>query len=106
MERKPIQVQISVDSKKEAERISLFLLESKLAACVQQAKIISRYIWKGQIEKAEEYILFIKTFSDKFEIIEQEIKKRHTYEIPEIIATPIDYISKDYEDWIRESLGD
>ncbi|UJG41499.1 MAG: divalent-cation tolerance protein CutA [Candidatus Heimdallarchaeum aukensis] len=100
----PIHLHVSIDSKEEAERISNFLLEEKLVVCVQISKIHSKYWWKGKIEKAEEYLVIAKTFSDKFHDIVEELKKHHTYEIPEIIALPIKYASDEYIEWMRESI--
>ncbi len=99
-----IQIQISVDSLEEANRLANFLLSSKLAASVQQIKSSTQYLWEGKIEEAEEYIILIQTLASKFKEIESEIKKRHTYEVPEIIALPIEKISKDYYNWIVRSL--
>ena len=100
----PIHLHVSINSKEEAERLSNFLLEEKLVVCVQISKIHSKYWWKGNIEVAEEYLVIAKTFSDKFQIIVEEIKKRHTYEIPEIIALPIKYSSEEYLEWMRETI--
>ncbi|MHA1869205.1 MAG: divalent-cation tolerance protein CutA [Candidatus Heimdallarchaeaceae archaeon] len=100
----PIHLHVSINSKEEAERLSNFLLEEKLVVCVQISKIHSKYWWKGNVEVTEEYLVIAKTFSDKFQIIVEEIKKRHTYEIPEIIALPIKYSSEEYLEWMRETI--
>ena len=77
-----------------------FLVEKKLAACVQISAIDSVYSWKGKIEKAKEYRLVIKGRS--FSAIEKALKKIHPYEVPEIISVPVKS-NKSYLNWINKN---
>ena len=65
--------------------------------------IESRFWWKGKIDRANETLLIVKTKKANFKKIEAEVKKMHSYEVPEIIAVPIAAGSKDYLDWIEDS---
>ncbi|MDR1207196.1 MAG: divalent-cation tolerance protein CutA [Rickettsiales bacterium] len=91
-------------NQKEADKITRALLESRLAACVQQTPINSQYWWKGKIEKSSEILLAIKTMWRPFRFtkIKKLIKENHSYEVPQIIAIPIIAGSKDYLGWIKE----
>ena len=87
------------------EKIGSTLVEEKLAACVNiTSQIKSLYFWKGNVENDSEYLLIIKTRKDKFENLEKRVKEIHPYEVPEIVAIPIILGSKDYLDWIDETL--
>jgi periplasmic divalent cation tolerance protein len=100
-----IQVIVSVPSKAVATKIAEHLLEERLAACVQIIDPIkSMYWWHGDIETADELLCLIKTRSDLFTEIESSIKQLHPYDVPEIIAIPIESGSEDYLDWITESV--
>ena len=87
------------------EKIGSTLVEEKLTTCVNiTSQIKSLYFWKGNVENDSEYLLIIKTRKDKFENLEKRVKEIHPYEVPEIVAIPIILGSKDYLDWIDETL--
>jgi periplasmic divalent cation tolerance protein len=100
-----IQVMTTVEKKEEAEHIARSLVERRLAACVQiLGPITSIYRWKGQVETAGEWLCLIKTREDCYGAVEEAIRSIHTYETPEIIATPITAGSHDYLDWLQNQL--
>ena len=100
-----IQVFTTTEKKEDAEKIAKTLLEKRLAGCVQiVGPIESTYWWKGNVETAEEWLLFIKTRKNLYEELEKAVKEIHPYETPEIIAMPIVTGSKDYLEWLRNEL--
>jgi periplasmic divalent cation tolerance protein len=100
-----IQVFTTTETKEEAEKIAQYLVEQKLAACVQiTGPIASIYRWKGKVENAQEWLCLIKTREDFYIRVETAIKKLHSYETPEIIAVPIVKGSKEYLNWIEDEL--
>jgi len=101
-----IQISTTTETTEQAQKIAQFLVEKKLAACVQiNAPIESIYRWKGKIETANEWLCLIKTREDLFDIVEAAIKRLHSYETPEIIAVPIVKGSKEYLNWIDDELS-
>ncbi len=85
-----------------AEKIARLLVENKYAACVNILPgITSIYAWKGQIESAGEVLLVIKSTKQSYQAIENIIRSHHPYEIPEIIAFPIDHALPEYINWIN-----
>jgi len=100
-----IQVITTVDKKEEAETIARILLEKRLAACVQViGPGMSFFWWKGEIDRAEEYICFIKSRQDLYDRLETAIKAVHPYDIPEILVTPILGGGPDYLKWLETEL--
>jgi len=100
-----IQVMTTSDSRQVAEKIADTLVAQKLAACVQiTSPVRSLYRWKGKVEKAKEYICFIKTRRKFFKKVETVIKKLHNYEVPEIIASEIIDANPDYIGWLDKEL--
>lgn len=84
-----------------AENIARLLVESGLAACVNiLPNITSIYRWQGQLERAEELLLVIKTRQDAYSVLESTIKQHHPYQVPEIIAVSIESGLPDYLHWI------
>lgn len=86
--------------------IARHLVEEKLAACVQiSGPIESIYRWKGKVEGTAEFLCLVKTREDLFAQVETAIKKRHSYQTPEIIAVPIVRGSTEYLSWLDDALS-
>jgi periplasmic divalent cation tolerance protein len=84
-----------------AEALARELLAARLAACVQiGATLQSLYHWRGEIETAEETPVAVKTRRELYPRVEEAIRERHPYELPEIVAVPISDGSRAYIDWI------
>ena len=95
----------TVPDRENAERIAETLVAEQLAACVNIIPgITSVYRWQGAVEKGEELLLFIKTRQDAYSALEQRIRALHPYELPEIIAVPIQTGQKDYIRWIESNI--
>jgi periplasmic divalent cation tolerance protein len=90
-----------------AEALVRELLAARLAACIQiGATVQSLYHWRGQIETALEIPVAIKTRAELYPRVEEAIRRRHPYELPEIIAVPITCGLPAYLDWIAaETAG-
>ena len=95
-------VRTTVDSETAGEKLAVAIVDAKLAACVQQIPIKSIYRWKGVVEHADECLLLAKTRLSLSEELCSFIKKEHSYDVPEIVVTPIISGSEDYLGWIRE----
>ena len=89
-------------SEDEAERIAAGLVEARLAACVQQTPIRSAYRWEGRVVKDEEILLFIKTRTGLYPLVEAWITARHSYDTPEIIMLPVTDGLDAYLAWVDE----
>jgi periplasmic divalent cation tolerance protein len=100
-----LQVLTTVGSEEEAEGLSAALVERRLAACVQMiGPIASRYRWQGKVETAREWMCVAKTEASRYAELEAAIRELHSYDEPEIVATPIVAGSKGYLAWVGESL--
>jgi periplasmic divalent cation tolerance protein len=103
---KYIVVFITASNQKEAEKIAHILVEKKLAACVNIIpRLTSIYRWQAKIERSEESLLIVKTVQSFWPRLANEIKRNHSYDVPEIIALPIVKGSKPYLDWLGSSVG-
>jgi len=84
-----------------AERLAELLLEQRLAACVNiLAPCRSVYRWKGALQHDEEHPMLIKTSAERYGALEQALRQAHPYELPEIIAVPIEQGLPAYLAWV------
>ena len=84
-----------------AERIADALVEKRLVACVNiLAPCRSVYRWKGAVQHDEEHPVLIKTSAERYPALEQALRAAHPYELPEIIAVPIERGLPAYLAWV------
>ncbi len=98
-------VLITATSAEEAQTIARTLIEEKLAACVSRFPVQSTYTWEGNIEEDEEWQLIIKTQRRQFDRLQGRVQDLHSYEVPEIIALPIETGSAAYLNWISSTVS-
>lgn len=84
-----------------AAKISAAVVESGLAACVNQFNgVVSTFRWKGKLCREQEYLLMIKTIAASLGELERCIARLHPYELPEFIAVPCTAGSEPYLQWV------
>jgi len=91
----------------EARRIASKVVRKRLAACatIVLGPVQSIYRWKKKVEVAREQLLLIKTVEKLLPALETEIKRLHSYEVPEILALPALWGSADYLKWLGDNSG-
>jgi periplasmic divalent cation tolerance protein len=98
-----LQVQTTTDSRAEAMELSRAAVESRLAACAQVAgPVASMYWWDGALERAEEWLVLLKLPVDRYDELAAFLAERHSYDEPEIVATPIVAGSESFLRWVRD----
>ncbi len=86
-----------------ASRIATHLVGNRLAACVNiSAQTKSIYRWQGEIETADECMMFIKTSASSYDELEMAILAIHPYELPEVVAVPVETGLQNYLGWINQ----
>jgi periplasmic divalent cation tolerance protein len=84
-----------------AEDLARVLIEERVAACVNiLAPCTSVYRWNEAIEGASEVPVLIKTTRARYAALEAAIRRCHPYELPEIIAVPIERGLPGYLEWV------
>jgi periplasmic divalent cation tolerance protein len=80
------------------------LVEEHVAACVNVVTSLqSVYRWKGEVHREGEALLIAKTTRDRFDALKKTVLSHHPYELPEVIAVPVERGHIPYLDWVVES---
>lgn len=84
-----------------ADRLADSLIGQHLAACINiLAPCRSVYRWEGAVQHDDELPMLIKTTAECYPALEAAIRAGHPYELPEIIAVPIECGLPAYLDWV------
>ena len=98
-----LQVQTTTDSRAEAMDLAKAAVEARLAACGQVAgPVASTYWWNDELERAEEWFVFFKLPADRYEALAEFLTERHSYDEPEILATPFARGAPSFLGWITD----
>jgi len=93
----------NLPDRESAEKIARAAVEERVAACVNiLGTARSVYRWQGAVEVADEVPVFLKTTEDRYGALERLIRELHPYDLPEIIAIPVESGLADYLDWVAE----
>jgi len=94
---------VTVAARADGERIAEALVGEQLAACVNVVgPVRSIYRWQGEICRDDEHLLIIKTTRARYAALEARVKALHSYEVPEVVALPIELGSAQYLAWIGD----
>jgi periplasmic divalent cation tolerance protein len=96
-----VQIQFTVDDPGRADAIIEQLLVERLAACGQRlGPVVSRYWWEGILERAEEWLVLVKTRGDLASAVTDAVVGAHPYDTPEVVVLDIVTGSPGYLAWI------
>ena len=94
-------VYVTCKDRAEALNVGRAVVEARLAAC---ANIIdgmdSIYWWQGELQVEKEAILIMKSRRDLFAELTDKVKSVHSYEVPCVVALPIEAGNEDYLNWL------
>lgn len=93
-------VLVTAGTELEARGIAQTLVQENLAACVNFYPVQSVYTWQGKTQQDPEWQLVIKTDLQRFAELAAKIQDIHSYDVPEIIALPIQAGSPPYLEWM------
>jgi len=94
----------TVPDDERAESLARALIDERLAACVNlHAPMSSIYRWQGQVERATERQLVIKTTRDRVAAVDARLRQLHSYELPEFIVVSAAGGGDAYLQWVREN---
>ncbi|KCZ56328.1 divalent-cation tolerance protein CutA [Hyphomonas chukchiensis] len=97
-------IRVTCPSRRVAEEIADAAVERRLSACANlEGPVTSTYRWKGVVEHAFEFVLWMKAPEAHWSGIEALVNEIHPYEVPAIVALPCAHVSAPYEAWVNEN---
>ena len=101
-----ILVHITTRSAEEAEALGAAAVARRLAASAQVEPITtSHYRWKGTIHSHPEHRVTLFTRAALWDTIVAFVRASHSYELPQILATPIALGLPEFLAWIDENTS-
>jgi periplasmic divalent cation tolerance protein len=102
----PLIVLTTIGNEDQGRRIARDLVEARLAACVScLPRLLSFYRWGGRVEENEEWLLLIKTTSERLDELKAHLLRMHPYEVPEFLVLSVRDGGEAYLRWLAESTG-
>ena len=100
-------VLVTCSNRREANSIAREIVKLKLAACANIVnQVHSIFVWKNKLQTQRECLIIFKTRLSQFPKLSKQVKRLHSYSVPEIIALPIKSGNKEYLNWVKkESKG-
>ena len=91
----------------DARALVTALVAARLVACgtlLPGARSI--YRWEGQVTEEGEVVVLLKTDASRWEALCAAVRERHPYQVPELLALPVDRGLERYLSWVtREVVG-
>ena len=95
---------ITAPTHSEAKELVMMLLEEELIACANIVEGAESYFnWEGELQKARESLIILKTRAKNEEKIIKLVQKYHSYECPCVVFVPLIAGNPDYLKWVDEA---
>jgi len=99
-------VLVTAPSAEKAGELGRTLVSERLAACANVIPgLRSIYWWEGKVQDEPEALILLKTTRGRFEALRDRVLALHPYQVPEVVALPIEAGSENYLKWIERETG-
>ncbi len=91
----------TLPSADKAAEVAKLLVEERLAACANLLPAVrSIYHWQGKLHDENEVLVLLKTRAEHLERLKLRILELHPYELPEVLAVPVEAGYQPYLEWL------
>lgn len=99
-------VLVTTPTAEKAAELARALVEERLAACGNVLPgVRSIYRWEEAVHDEAEALLVLKTRRERFEALRDRVLALHPYQLPEVLALPVEAGSPGYLAWIIGETG-
>ncbi len=99
-------VLVTAPSAEKATELGRLLVSERVAACANVLPgIRSIYRWEGKVQDEPEALILLKTTRARFEALRDRVLALHPYQVPEVLALPVEAGSEKYLEWIGAEVG-
>ena len=101
MERAALVVLTTLSSESDARQLVRALVDARLVACgtiLPGARSI--YRWEGEVTEEGEVVVLLKTHASRWEALAASMRELHPYEVPELLALPVERGLDGYLSWL------
>ncbi len=106
MVRAPLVVLTTLSTEDEARQLVRALVDARLVACgTLLAGARSIYRWQGEVTEEPEVVVLLKTDATRWEALAAAIRERHPYDVPELLALPVERGLDEYLSWLAGEVA-
>jgi periplasmic divalent cation tolerance protein len=96
-------VTTTVDTEEAAVALASGAIDARLGACAQiVGPVTSVFRWEGEVKTEPEWRVEVKTTARRAPDVTAYFQVNHSYELPEVVVTPIEGGSAAYLAWLEE----
>jgi periplasmic divalent cation tolerance protein len=89
----------------DARALVTSLVAARLVACgTLLAGARSIYRWEGKVTEEAEVVVLLKTDAAKWEALCAAVRERHPYQVPELLALPVERGLDRYLSWLTHEV--
>ena len=105
MPTRALLVVTTLGSASDARAFVRSLVEDHLIACgTLLPGAASIYRWEGALMEEEEVVVLLKTDLSKWSDLAAAVRDRHPYQVPELLALPVDRGLDKYLSWLTSEV--
>lgn len=95
----------TVGSAAAARELVRGLVAERLVACGTMIDGSSIYRWQGAVTEESEVVVLLKTRVERWDALQAAIAARHPYEVPELLAFPVERGLAPYLAWLGTEVA-
>lgn len=96
----------TVGGEADARALIRGLVEDRVVACGTMVGATSIFRWEGAVTEETETLVLLKTRRDRWSDLAAAVSRRHPYEVPELLALPVQAGLDAYLSWVNEETSD
>ena len=95
----------TLSSVEDARKLVHALMSERVIACgTILPAATSIYRWKNELKEETEAVVLLKTEASRWTALQAAVRARHPYEVPELLALPVERGLEAYLDWIEHEV--